>query len=166
MKKTLLALSLLAFSTAGFAEEANPKLLLAREVITALQADKVVDGMLTQLKQMAKQSTPVPADATPEQIAKAEKVQSDILEITMAAAKKMISQLDQLYADVYSESELQAMKAFFSTPEGKSMIAKQPELMKRMMPLIQGMQQELMPQVQSILAAAKNAPTTPATPAP
>jgi len=164
MKKSLLILSLFAFTTAVFAEEANPKLALAREVITALQADKVVDGMLTQLKQMAKQSTPISPDATPEQKAKAEKIQSDIMEITMAAAKKMIGQLDQLYAEVYSESELQAMKSFFSTPEGKSMISKQPELMKKMMPLIQQMQQELMPQVQSILAAAKNAPTTPATP--
>lgn len=155
MKKTTLFLALCAFAASAFAEEASAKLTLAREVIAALQADKMIDGMLAQLKQIAGQTAAIPADATPEQRAKAEKLQSDVLELSMAAAKKMISQMDQLYAEIYSEPELQAMKAFFSSEEGRSMIAKQPQLMKRMMPMMQQMQQELMPQVQALAAAAK-----------
>jgi hypothetical protein len=155
MKKTSLFLALLALATSAFAEDANPKLALAREVIAALQADKMIDGMLAQLKQIAGQTAAIPADATPEQRAKAEKLQSEVLELSMAAAKKMIGQMDQLYAEVYSEAELRAMKAFFSSDEGRSMIAKQPQVMKRMMPMMQQMQQELMPQVQALAAAAK-----------
>ena len=88
-------------------------------------------------------------------LAKAEKLQSEVLELSMAAAKKMIGQMDQLYAEVYSAAELRAMKAFLSADEGRSMLAKQPQVMQRMMPMMQQMQQELMPQVQALAAAAK-----------
>jgi hypothetical protein len=155
MKKTSLFLALLALATSALAEDANSKLTLAREVIAALQADKMIEGMLAQLKQIAGQTAAIPADATPEQRAKAEKLQSEVLELSMAAAKKMIGQMDELYAEVYSEAELRAMKAFFSSDEGRSMLAKQPQVMKRMMPMMQQMQQELMPQVQALAAAAK-----------
>ena len=155
MKKTALIVSLVVFSTGLFAEESPAKLALARDVISALQADKMIDGMLAQMKQMAMQSTTVPADATPEQKAKAEKLQNDIMELTMNAAKKMITQMDQAYAEVYSDADLKAMKAFFTSAEGQSMISKQPQLMQKMMPMMQKMQQELMPQIQALTQAAK-----------
>ena len=157
MKKTTLFLGLLAFTTGAFAEESPAKLALAREVISALQADKMIDGMMGQLKQMAAQTSNVPASATPEQRAKAEKLQTEIMELSMNSAKKLIGQMDQLYADIYSDADLQAMKAFFTSPEGRSMISKQPQLMQRMMPMMQQMQQELQPQIQSLVAASKAA---------
>lgn len=155
MKKTALLLALVVFSTGALAQENAAKRALARDVIAALQADKMVDGMLAQMKQMAAAQSSAPADATPEQKAKAEKLQSDIMELSMNAAKKMISQMDQLYAEVYSEGDLKAMKTFFTSPEGQSMINKQPQLMQRMVPLMQKMQQELMPQIQALTQAAR-----------
>lgn len=155
MKKTALFIALVAFSTGLFAQQDPAKVALAREVISALQADKMIDGMLNQMKQMAAQSTVVPPDATPEQKAKAEKVQNDIMELSMNAAKKMITQMDQLYAEVYSEDDLKAMKAFFTSESGKSMISKQPQLMEKMMPMMQQMQKELMPQIQALTQQAK-----------
>jgi hypothetical protein len=155
MKKIALLLALVAFSTGLFAQDNTAKLALAREVIAALQADKMIDGMLAQMKQMAVQSAAFPANATPEQKAKAEKLQSDIIELSMGAAKKMIGQMDQLYAEIYTDAELKAMKAFFLSDEGRSMIAKQPQVMGRIMPLVQQMQQELSPQIQAMIQAAK-----------
>lgn len=155
MKKTSLLIALVAFSTGLFAQQDPAKLALAREVTAALQADKMIDGMMDQMKQMAAQSTVVAPDATPEQKAKAEKLQNDIMELSLNAAKKMIAQMDQLYAEVYSEDDLKAMKAFFTSTGGKSMISKQPQLMQRMMPMMQQMQQELMPQIQALAQQAK-----------
>ncbi|MEO7598850.1 MAG: DUF2059 domain-containing protein [Opitutus sp.] len=157
MKKTTLFLALLAFASGAFAEETPAKLALAREVISALQADKMIDGMMGQLKQMAAQTSNVPTTATPEQRAKAEKLQTEIMELSMNSAKKLIGQMDQLYAEIYSETDLKAMKGFFTSPEGRSMISKQPQLMQRMMPMMQQMQQELQPQIQSLVAASKAA---------
>lgn len=158
MKTFALLTAWFALTAGLFAQASTPpspaKLALARDVIAALQADKMIDGMLAQMKQMAGQSSAIPADATPEQRAKAEKLQTDILELSMNSAKKMITQMDQLYAEVYSDAELNAMKAFFTSAEGRSMMAKQPQVMQRMMPLMQQMQQELMPQIQALTAAA------------
>jgi len=157
MKKTKILLAMLALSTGVFAQENAAKLALAREVIAAMHADKMFDGMATQMKQMATQMAKPAPGATPEQIKKAEELQGKILDLSMNEAKGMIAQMDGIYADVYSEAELKAMQVFFNSPEGQSMLAKQPQIMAHLMPLIQKMQQGLMPKVQKLVEDAKAA---------
>jgi hypothetical protein len=163
MKKSLLLIAVLALSPAAFAEDNAAKLALAREAISAMQADKMFDGMAAQMKQMASQQTRLPATATAEQIKQAEELQGKILDLSMSEAKAMIGKMDAIYASVYSEAELKAMVAFFKSSEGQSMMAKQPQVMAQMMPLVQGMQQNLMPKIQKLVeearAAAKPATT-------
>ncbi len=183
MKTTKILLAMLALGTSSFAQTnapqaapaapaptasaANPaKLALAREAIAAMQADKMFDGMAAQMKQMATQFSPLPADATPEQRQKAEELQGKILDLAMTEAKVMIGKMDAIYANVYSEAELQAMVSFFKSPEGQSMIAKQPQVAAQIMPLVQEMQQSLMPKMQKLIEETKatKASATPATP--
>jgi hypothetical protein len=170
MKITRLLPVLLAFATGAFAQStpADPaKLALAHEVIGAMNADKMFNGMAAQMKQMTSQMTTPPADATPEQRQKAAQLQDKIMDLTMAAAKGMIAKMDQVYADVYSEAELKAMKAFFTSPEGQSMIAKQPQIMAHIMPLVQEMQRDLVPKIQQLVEDSKAAqPSVPAPLAP
>ena len=97
------------------------KLALARDTITAMQVEKMFDGMAVQMKQMAAQMAQLPTEATPEQRAAAEALQGKVMDLVMASAKGTIAKMDQIYADVYSEAELKAMKTFFSSPEGRSM---------------------------------------------
>jgi hypothetical protein len=50
------------------------------------------------------------------------------------------------------------MKSFFTSPEGKSMTAKQPAVMAHIMPLVMEFQQSLEPKIKKIIeesAAAK-----------
>ncbi|MBI2513946.1 MAG: DUF2059 domain-containing protein [Opitutae bacterium] len=131
------------------------KLALAREVIAAMQADKMLDRMTAQMKQMAMQMTALPSDTPPAKRAKAEALSNKIMDLSMEAAKGMIAKMDALYAEVYSEAELKAMKAFFASPEGQSMLAKQPQVMQRVMPLAQAMQTELMPKIQQLVQQAQ-----------
>lgn len=156
MKKILL-LAVLAFSPAAFAQDNAAKLALAREAIAAMQADKMFDGMAAQMKQMAAQFSPLPADATQEQRQKAEELQGKIMDLSMNEAKAMIGKMDAIYAAVYSEAELRAMLTFFKSPEGQSMMAKQPQVMAQIMPLMQEMQQNLMPKMQKLIQEAKAA---------
>ncbi|HLP24906.1 MAG TPA: DUF2059 domain-containing protein, partial [Acidobacteriota bacterium] len=167
MKKTTLILAMLALGSSSFAQTNAPqaapaapaptsaapavdpaKLALARDVISAMQADKMFDGMAAQMKQMAMQMSPLPADATPEQKARAEKFLGRIMDLSMTSAKAMIAQMDQVYAELFTEGELKAIKAFYTSPEGQSMIAKTPQAMQRVMPAIQAMQRDLMPKLQ------------------
>lgn len=155
LKALSLLLAFVALAATSFAQDKSANLALAREVMAAMKADAMIDGMMAQMKQLAMQSAVVPAEATPEQRQKAEKLQADIMDLSMKSAKTMVAQMDQVYADVYSEAELRAMKAFFLSPEGQSMLAKQPQVMGRVVPLMQKMQQELMPEIQRLVAASK-----------
>lgn len=155
MKNSLLLLAVLAASVATFAQENAAKLALAREAISAMQADKMFDRMSAQMKQMAAQQSRLPADATPEQRQRAEELQGKIMDLSMTEAKAMIAKLDGIYASIYSEAELKAMVAFFKSQEGQSMMAKQPQVMAQMMPLIQEMQQSLAPKVQKLVEEAR-----------
>jgi len=157
MKTSRLLLALLALTTGALAQDnAAAKLALAHEAIAAMHADKMFDGMAAQMKQMAAQSMNLPADTTPEKRKQAEEVQGKIMDLSMDAAKTMVSKMDQVYADVYSEAELKAMKTFFTSPEGQSMMAKQPQIMAHVMPLVQDMQRDLMPKIQQLVEGAKS----------
>jgi len=173
MKLTRLLPVLLALATGAVAQENPTKLALAREVITAMKADKMFDGMVAQMKQMASSSQALPPGATPEQKQKFEEFRNKVMDLSMESAKGIIAQMDHIYADVYSETELQAMKSFFTSPEGQSMLAKQPQVMAHVMPLVQKMQGDLMPRIKQLgeefraeLKAAKAKPAeAPAAPA-
>ncbi|SDR83009.1 DUF2059 domain-containing protein [Opitutus sp. GAS368] len=153
MKFTRLLPVLLALATGAFAQDNNAtKLTLAREAIAAVKADKMFDSMMAQMKQMSAQmaSSALPPQATPAQRKKFDEFQGKIMDLSMESAKGMLAQMDQIYADVYSEAELKAMVAFFKSAEGQSMLAKQPQIMQRMMPLMQSMQRDLMPKMKDL----------------
>lgn len=150
MKPTKVLLTLLALSSSSFAQDTSPKLRIAREVISAMQSDKMFEGVAAQMKQMAIVAKSPAAD-TPEQRKKDEVLQGKIMDLSLNFAKEMMSKMDQIYADVYTEAELNAMKAFFTSPEGRAMSAKQPAVMAQMMPLVQEMQRELAPKITALI---------------
>lgn len=173
MKKNLLLVALLALTTGLCAQSNAPqaapaapapaaapaadpaRLALAHEAIAAMHADKMFDNMAVQMKQMAAQLTPMPANATPEDRKKAEDLQGKIMDLSMAEAKGLIAKMDGIYAEVYTGAELKAMVAFFTSPEGQSMLAKQPQVMTHLMPMIQEMQRNMMPKVQKLVEEAR-----------
>ena len=155
MKKPLILLAILALSTGAVAQETPATLALAREVIAIMKADQMFDTMAAQMKQSATQMVTPPPGATPEQLKKVGEVQAKIMDLSMASAKSMIAKMDHIYADIYSESELKAMKAFFSSAAGQSMLAKQPQIMGRLMPMMQEMQRDLMPKIKQVVDEAR-----------
>ncbi len=166
MKRTLLILlTNLVLASGAVAQENPTTLALAREVISAMKADQMFDAMAAQMKQLAAQQATPPPGATPEQIKQTEMLQGKIMDLSMNAAKGMISQMDHIYAEIYNEAELKAMKAFFSSPAGQSMLAKQPQIMARIMPMAQQMQRDLMPKIKQLIDETK-AQMKPAGPVP
>lgn len=151
MKKLLSLLTLLALTSGAFAQTSDPaKLALAREAIAAMQVDRMLDGMTDQIKQMAAQQGQLPATATAEQRKQFETFMGKVTDLAMQEVKAVVAKMDVVYAEVYSEAELKAIVAFFSTPEGKSMLGKQPQVMNRLMPLMQEMQGSLGPKLQAL----------------
>jgi hypothetical protein len=140
---------------------------LAHQVIKAMHADRMFDQMSAQMQQMAAQSINLnSANLTPQQKALAQKMSSQIMALSMEAAKGLLSKMDVIYAEVYSESELKAMKAFFESREGMSMLQKQPQIMQKLMPYVQTMQRDLGPKIQAIIQDARAEARAQATAAP
>lgn len=122
--------------------------------------------MGAQVKQMATQALNAAGhESTPAQQEIVEQTIDKVMALTLESSKAMLEKTDVIYAEVYSEAELKTILAFFQSAEGKSMILKQPQIMQRMMPLVQGMQQDLMPKIQHIVEEAKAAEAAAATPA-
>lgn len=164
-----LALTCLVGAAFAQTETAAPdaaKLALAHDVIKATQSDRMIDQIIGQVRQMtaASASRWMPADATEEQKAMVLAAQDEIMDFVLASTKDMVGKLDGIYAEVFTTEELEAIKAFFTSPEGQSMSQKQPLLMQKMMPLVQQMQGELMPKFNEInnrMQAALNPPKAP-----
>jgi hypothetical protein len=156
MKKYLILTVISVLPLTGFADDNAAKLALAREAIAATQIDKMFDNMTGMFKQMALQQAQLPAEATPEQHQKFEAFMGQVMDVTMEEAKAMIGRMDKVYASVYSEAELKAMIAFFKSPEGQSMISKQPQVMAQVMPLAQEMQRSLLPKIQKLAEEFKD----------
>ncbi|MBP6508588.1 MAG: DUF2059 domain-containing protein [Opitutaceae bacterium] len=157
MKLPKILLATFAFSIGAFAQENTAKLTLAREAIAAMHVDKMFDAMAAQMKQMTAQmvNDKLPPQATPEERKILEEFQGKTMDLSMELAKGMIAKMDQVYADIYSEAELQAMITFFKSPEGQSMLEKQPQVMQRIMPLVQSMQRDLAPKIQPLIDEMK-----------
>lgn len=157
MKKFILLLPLLCLSiTAPLVAAEIAQIELARKVIKATQFDRLFDQMGAQMQQAAAQAIDVSNPSqTPAQREAALKVMNEVSKISMDAAKGIMGKVDVIYAEVYSAAELNAMLAFFDSPEGKSMLDKQPQVMQRMMPLIQEMQQDIAPKIRDLVQKAK-----------
>lgn len=95
-----------------------------------------------------------------------EKIRPGITTSVTDALAKIRPELLQVIAKTYSEAELKALIAFYSTPEGKSVVAKNPavtsEMMrvsgKHMAAVMQDIQKNLMRSLQDSAASAKKAP--------
>jgi hypothetical protein len=140
---------------------------LAQGVIKAMHADRIFDQMEAQMQRMAAQAFKQNNDKlTPDQRAAAEKLSGQIMKVSMDAARGMLDKMDVIYAEVYSPAELKAMKAFFESPEGVSMLEKQPQIMQKLMPSITEMQKEIGPKIQKLVEDAKAQEAAAPTPTP
>jgi len=141
---------------------------LAHKVVEATQYNTIIDQMVTQVEMSTVQLSPLSKPNLPPTLKEAAaKMMDEAADVSMEAAKELTQNAETVYSEVFSESELKAMLAFFESPEGKSMLQKQPQIMVRMMPLIQNMRGQLTPKIQQIVEKAQTAAgiKTPMTPA-
>ena len=94
----------------------------------------------------------IPASGTPEQRAKAQEVQSKILDLmkSQMSWEKMRPDYVKAYSETFSEEEIDGILAFYESPAGRAMQTKMPILISKVMALAQDQLRELMPEIQRI----------------
>ncbi len=65
-------------------------------------------------------------------------------------AKVLKNDVSKIYSEVFSKQELDQISAFYSTPLGEMLNAKQPEVQEKLGTIIQGRMMEVMPRVQKM----------------
>ncbi len=118
------------------------------------QQRKMIAGQFQQVSaQMMKQGVD-PAEAAAFQ----KKLTDEVL--TVLDAKQLKGDVTKIYSEVFSKQELDQIGAFYSTPLGEMLSAKQPAAQEKLVAIIQGRMAEAMPRVQKMgveFAAAQKA---------
>ena len=69
--------------------------------------------------------------------------------------KKLKPMFVQIYAELFTEEEINGIVSFYKSPAGKAMIEKMPQMMQRMMPMMQKLMGDLQPEIKKIIEEAK-----------
>lgn len=139
-------LLLLPFSAFG-----DEKVELAKEIMELTNANQLLEQVGMQVKQMQSQvmaQFEIPEDKKEQTLKFQNKVRDKIFEIM--AFDKMENEYIELFASVYTIDELKEMVGFYRSPVGRSMVAKQPIIIKKAMEMSQRKLQVLIPELQKM----------------
>jgi hypothetical protein len=149
---TLLAL-LLAVPTFAYADEASKRVKI-EDLIRVTKMDALLNQamaqMSAQMKAMSEDQTPTRSSMTPAQQKLADDFDAKVQKIITDAVSwdKLKPVMIQSYADTYTEEELDGILAFYHSPAGQAMLAKNPQLMSHTVELVQKQMIDLQPQLE------------------
>ncbi|MCX6955540.1 MAG: DUF2059 domain-containing protein [Verrucomicrobia bacterium] len=146
----------------------------AEEVLRVMHFDEMMSKILDQQKKaisgnMQKMSAQMKMPE--EDRERFLKLQQKIIDETMESAMgpELKGEVAKIYSEVFSREELAAQGAFYSTPAGQSMVAKQPQVQEKMMQVMMPKMAQLAPKIQQMardFAAEMKAKQTAPAPAP
>ena len=121
------------------------------QLLSAMNADSTINQIFEQVKAMT--ASQLPAGATPEQAARAQEIQSRILDLVKSRIgwEKMRPQYVKMYSETFSEEEISAMLAFYQSPAGRAMLQKMPMIIRKSMEIAQTQMEDLLPEIQRIV---------------
>lgn len=153
MKKLFVTILLSAVTLIriGYADDTSRR-ALAEELLVLMDTKENIERSFEIIKQMQKsqlQQMNVPGK---ESFEKAQAIREKVMDLISQELSwdKLKDDYITVYADTFSEKELEGIINFYKTPVGKKFIEKTPELMKKSMDISQKQMQELMPKLQSI----------------
>jgi hypothetical protein len=155
------------------------KTAMATEIATMMTDPAMMDQMFAPetmaaaIPDMSSMCAAVPADqaaACAQRMegskATIQSVQTEMMDKAKAMTPQLMQDMGAIMARTYTGEELAAMHAFYSSPEGKSILQKQPQVMAEFMPAVMARMQPLqleMVQKLSQRMTADAAATTPGT---
>lgn len=161
--------------SAGAALTATPATLTdADNVLNVMHFDEMMSKIVEQQK---KAMTPMFAKmmdqlkVAPEDRERFAALQKKVLDEAMEAAMgpDMKADVARIYSNVFTKEELASMGAFYSTPGGQAMVAKQPQVQEQMMQSMMPRMMQVGPKMQELAksyAAEQRAKAATAAPAP
>lgn len=159
--------SVLLCAPALLADEASKNAKID-ELMKLTNGEKLVNQMFDQIKsvELAQISK---MEASPQDRERVQQAQQRILQLLQESLswEKMKPMLMKVYAETFTEEEVDGILNFYRSPAGQAMLQKMPALVQRSMAMGQQMVADITPQVQKIIEEMKAQETgAPAAPAP
>jgi hypothetical protein len=125
----------------------NPhRLELARKLFAQMQMDQMMDGMMRQMTPtMIAQARKTNPNLTDEQ---AKAITEAVTESASDLMKKVMDRVAPLYAETFTDKEMQDLVDFYDSPSGRAMIAKMPTMAAKMGPMMQDLAPDMVADVQ------------------
>lgn len=155
MLKTLTICIAVLSSTAipALAEEREDRLAVANDYITATMNDLDMPALIRQM--WAPVVDQLEASGTVVSDGAREKIDALYQETFTAPMQTMMMAQDQIMADVMTLEEITALRDFYRTDAGRSVMKKLPDILAAQQPLIIGLVQEklpiILPEIQKII---------------
>ena len=147
----LIILGALVAMPGCFADEASKK-AKAAELLDLMNGRQIVDQVFASVKQMiAAQTRQLGQDPKSAETAK------ELNDRVMALMQKrfnwddMRPEYEKIYAESFSEAELDGIVNFYKSPTGKAMIEKMPVLMQKSMVIAQSKMKDLGPEIEKMV---------------
>jgi len=135
-----------------FAAFGDDKVKLAKEIMELTNVNQTMKQFEMQMQQMQKQimsQINIPENKKAKAHEFQNKLNKKIFEII--SYDKMEKEYLELYTSVYTTEELKGIVKFYKSPVGKSMLQKQPIIIKKIMEISQNKMKILMPELQSMV---------------
>ncbi len=150
--KVTLLIAMLAVNIFAAEETKEQK---AKELVKLMEVTKAIDSSFSEVSNFSEQMVDA-QQLSAEEKEKAKKYAKTSMEKTFKAMKaidweKMFA---DIYAEVFTEDELNELTKFYKSPIGKKLLEKQPELTRATMQKMQMEMSKLMPQIQKDIQEA------------
>lgn len=129
------------------------------ELMHAAQYDRMLSATLDQMKNMqAGQLAQTNAAGVDRERQEAVQRKTMALLAERMSFDKLKPIYVKVYAETFTEEEIDGILGFYKSPAGKAMMEKMPQLMARMMPLIQQWMAEMKPEMDKIISEGQKNP--------
>ncbi len=124
------------------------------EMMKLLNFDQMMKQMSEQMKTLA--ATQLNKVEMSDQERKAaQDIQVRIAEVFQDRMVQMKPMIVKIYAETFTEEEIDGILSFYKSPAGQAMVQKMPQLMQRSMAVGQQMMGDVMPEIQKMIEEAK-----------
>jgi len=142
----------LSFGHVTYADDAS-KLQLVDEIFGIMKLDSQLNTIFTQLKEIQKKDLFDRFKGNKELQADSEKLMTEIFEFfekefTQGA---YLNHCKKLYAEVFTEKELEGMVQFYKSEAGQALLKKMPEMLQKVMVMVEEMAKDLQPKIERII---------------
>lgn len=171
MKRWMALLAfVLVIAPCGARADDAAKQAKVKELFATMHLEHNLDRMMSAMKSQVEataQNAPGSDHLTPEK----KKIQQEFIDNSMKVVNDafgwqvMESAYVKLYADTYTDSELDGILAFYKSPAGQAMLAKTPELTAGTMQIVHSRMTEFQTRMKALQDQYLKQMATPATPA-